>query len=182
MLRPRRKTLRRWIERAALLVLTLDVVVYAAVVRPLARRVAQHEESFDRVRLAAFDAEAQAARLERLRSSLPQDAHDLHAFLAQHVPARRWGFSQAEQLVRHLTSQSHVTLVSVSYKLSSAGQQPLDRLGIQMTATGSFPDLLNFAHAIETASDLILVRDFSFTASGGRNISLTVDADLYLTP
>jgi Tfp pilus assembly protein PilO len=182
MRKPRRKTLRRFIERAAVAVLALDAVVYAAVVRPLSHRVASAQESYDQTRLAVLDAETRLARLERQRASLPETADSLRAFLADHVPARRWGFSQAEQLVDRLTRKSNVQLVSVSYKLKSSTHQPLDQLGIQITVTGSFAELLQFAHDIETAKDLILVRDFNFTASGARNISLTVDADLYLTP
>ncbi len=182
MQKQRRRIIRRFIERAVLSVAVLDGVVYAAVVRPLHKRVAQAEESFDRVRLATLRAQASAARLERLRNSLPQTDQDLKTFLATHVPARRWGFSEAERLVRRLTEKSNVQLASVDYKLRSGATQPLDRLGVQVTVTGPFSDLLNFSRIMETASDLILVRDFSFTAEGANHISLRVDADLYLTP
>lgn len=182
MQKPRRKILRRFIERAAIAVVVLDAVAYAAVVRPLRHRVANAEESYDHTRLAILEAEANLTRLERLRSSLPQTADRVHSFLAVHVPARRWAFSEAEQLIDRLTRQSNVQLVSVSYKLKPSAHEPLDRLGIQVTVTGSFADLLQFAHAMENAKDLILVRDFNFAASGASNISLAVGADLYLTP
>jgi Tfp pilus assembly protein PilO len=182
MQKQRRRTIRRFIERAALVVAALDIVIYAAVVRPLHAHVVRTEEAFDQVRLATLKSRANVARLERERNLLPQTDQDLKAFLASHVPSRRWGFSEAERLVRRLTDKSNVQLASVDYKLRSGASQPLDRLGVQVTVTGAFPDLLKFSRSIETASDLILVRDFSFTAGGAHDISLRVDADLYLTP
>jgi hypothetical protein len=59
----------------------------------------------------------------------------------------------------------------------------LERLELDISLEGSYLSLLKFSHALETANDFILVREFNF-APGGDNqaLGLRLGADLYLTP
>lgn len=47
---------------------------------------------------------------------------------------------------------------------------------------GTFPTLLKFAHGLETASDLILLRSFNMAESDEGTLQLKLIADMYLTP
>jgi Tfp pilus assembly protein PilO len=60
---------------------------------------------------------------------------------------------------------------------------PLERLAVEINAQGPYAGLLKFSHALETANEFILVRDFDLTP-GGENgsLGLRLSADLYLTP
>ena len=60
---------------------------------------------------------------------------------------------------------------------------PLERLSLDINVQGSYPGLLEFSHALETANDFILVREFIFTP-GEENgaLGLRLGADLYVTP
>jgi len=42
--------------------------------------------------------------------------------------------------------------------------------------------VLNFAHALETASDFLLVRSFTFERGESGTVALRLGADLYLKP
>lgn len=182
MRKNRRKVLVRFFERAALGVVILDAVVYFAAVRPLHSRIAATESSHHRVLEQVQQRQERVERLEKFQKSLPAAHDQLETFLNDHVPPRRHAFSDAARLIRVLTSRSSVQLDNVSYKLSSEKDEPLERLRIDVIVEGPYTNLLKFAHTIESAPQLILVRDFTFSTSQGTIVSLQVGAELFLTP
>ncbi len=182
MRRNRRKKIIRIFEVAAFAAVALDVAVYFLAVLPLKREIAHSENSYHQASLQLQQGQLNVARLEKFQKALPAADDQLKVFLQDHVPPRRLVFSDAAHLVRVLTQQSGVQLDSVSYKLSSEKGEPLDRLGLDITVEGQFPDLLKFAHSLETAEDLILVRNFTFAAGQSGSVTLRVGGVLYLTP
>ncbi|MEJ2007150.1 MAG: GspMb/PilO family protein [Acidobacteriota bacterium] len=182
MRRDRRKKTIRIFEVAAIGVVLLDVAVYLLAVLPLKREVDRGETSYHRVLLRLQQRQQNVVRLENFQKALPAADDHLKAFIRDHVPPRRLVFSDAARLVRVLTQQSGVQLDSVSYKLSSEKGEPLDRLGLDITVEGPFPSLLKFAHSLETADDLILVRNFTFAARQSGSVTLRVGGVLFLTP
>jgi hypothetical protein len=59
----------------------------------------------------------------------------------------------------------------------------MQRLGLVIIVAGPFPGLLKFAHALETASDFIVIRSFNIAAAGDtHDLEMRLTADLYLTP
>lgn len=177
-----RKLLVRTLERAAGVLVLVDVAIYFVLVWGLGGRLkaAQHEreEMFHGVRLEA----GQVAHLERFSAILPDAEHALQSFEQDHVPPRRRGFSRGARLVRKVADDSGVELSTVVYKLYSRQGQPLERLAIHVDVQGSYPGLIKFAHSLETASDLVVVREFSLGPSKEGSLNLRVSADLYLAP
>jgi hypothetical protein len=47
---------------------------------------------------------------------------------------------------------------------------------------GTFPALLKFAHALETATDLVVIDNFNLVAGDSNTLELRLAAGLYLTP
>lgn len=182
MSRSRRKTVVRIVEGTALGLVVLDLALYFALVRPLRAMRTEEEASYAAARERVRDLKARAARLEKYQAAVPDAEGELADFLKEHLPARRQGFSRALRTVRELTEKSSLRLASVSYKLESAKDDPFERLAIQVDVEGAFPNLLGFAHALETSSDLIVLRDFSFEPTEGRALALRLGAELYLKP
>lgn len=181
--RTRRKVLIRFIQRAALTLALLDVALYFAAVRPLDNLAKGEWERLSSVRHHVQEMQANVTRLEKARAALPGTNDQLGSFVRNHVPPRRKGFSRADHLVQRLTQQSGLQLSSVEYRLDPAEGDPFERLGVSMNVVGSFNGLLKWAHALETASDFIVIRGFSFaSAEGGASLELHVTADLYLSP
>ncbi len=182
MRKRRRKVLSRIVEGAALALLLGDAILYWALVYPLRQKVAAERQQRG---LAQGRIQAEQSLIEVLRkhrADLPIADKEIEIFLRDHVPSRRRGFSRAAGLLRQVTQESGVQLSSVSYRLDTSGDQPLKRLGIVLTAEGPFEGLLKFAHALETASDFILVRDFGFQPGENGNLALRMGAELYLAP
>ncbi len=182
MKRQRRKKIIRFFEVAAAGAVVLDLAVYFLAVRPIKREIIQHENSYHQAMLQLQQRELQVARYEKVEKELPAADDKLKNFIHEHVPARRTVFSDAARLVRVLTQQNGVKLVNVSYKLSSEEGEPFEQLGLDITVEGSFTNLLKFAHSLETADDLMLVRNFSFSAGQAGSVSLRVGGILYTTP
>ncbi len=182
MRRERRKKIIRAFEVAALAVVALDLVVYFVAVRPQGGKVALAEDSYHQASTRFELQKARVARLEKFQEALPAADDKLQDYLKDHVPSRQRVFSDAARLVRVLTQKSGVQLDNVSYKLNSEKDEPLNQLGLDVTVEGPFANLLKFAHSLETSDDLILVRNFSFSAGQGSTVNLRVGGVLYLTP
>lgn len=176
----RRKTLIRIVEGVTVGLVLLDVTLYFALVRPLRSMHTAEEIRYSALRERVRELRIRAARLEKFQTAVPETEKQLSAFVRGHIPPRRQGFSRAARLVRKLTEQAGVQLSGVSYKLDSVADDPLERLGIEVEVEGPFPSLLNFSHALETASDFIVVREFAFEPAEGRGVALRLGADLYL--
>jgi len=177
-----RKVIVRMLERTAVALLLVDLIIYSVGVFWFGSRLqaAQRErdEIYRRVRLES----GQVARLGRFETLLPGVDRELQAFEQSHVPPRRRGFSRGARLIRKIASDSGVELAGVAYKLDSRGGQPLKPLAINVEVEGPFDGLVKFSHSLETASDFVVVREFSLHPVEGGSMSLKISADLYLVP
>jgi Tfp pilus assembly protein PilO len=189
----RRKKWARWVARVAVFLALADGLVYVAVDQPLARIVKSERERLSSQRIEGQARKLALAHLEQRDAELPETRRRVQAFLTDHVPARREGFSRASRLVERVAQQSGVQLTSVSYKPDGQdAPQPLDRLTMGVRVQGSFAGLMSFSHGLETASDFIVVRAFKFQATetandaardrGSGTLGLNLTADFYLLP
>jgi Tfp pilus assembly protein PilO len=177
-----RKVVVRIIERAAVLLVLLDVVLFFALLRPLERRETAGWNRLSEVQRNVQAVQTRVLRLEKFRANLPTAAEQLAAFEQEHIPSRRQGFSRAARLVRRLSEQANLDLAGVAYRLDTSHKAPFERLGVELNVEGNFPDLLKFTHALETASDLIVLRDFTFGPGESGRVGMRLTADLYLSP
>src|SRR5208283_2176768 len=83
-------------------------------------------------------------------------------FMTNRIPPRREAFSTAAHLIHKAADAAGVKLSGSAYRLNVEHKDPLEQLEITMNAQGSYPGLLKFSHALETANDFLLVREFNF--------------------
>jgi len=150
--------------------------------RPTQALVSSEQQQFASSRRRIFDGEIRIERLKKFLGALPQAGERLASFERDHTPPRRQGYSRASELVRRVAEQSGTQLVSVAFKLDTKTSGPLQRLGSAITVEGPFPALLKFAHGLETANELVLVRGFNIAEGENRVLELRLATDLYLTP
>ena len=179
----RRKKLTHIIERAAIGLVLLDAVLYFAVVRPLANLAGEQFERSEQARLKVQKESHRVSRLEGYKDSLPETEKDINDFFNNELKSRRKSFSRSTRLVRGLAEHAGLKLTGINYNLESVRDQPLNRMNLAIIVEGPFPSLLNFAHGLETTrDDFILVREFNFEAPEGKDMTLRVAAEMYLTP
>jgi len=178
----RRQTLSRVFQILGASLVLLDVLLYFGVLGYIQSLASSEEQQFAALRRRIYDEEIRIERLKKFREALPQAEKRLDALKREHAPSRRQGYSQAHKLVQTATDQSKTQLTSVGYKLDSSTSGPLQRLELLIVVSGPFPALLKFAHALETASELIVIRSFSIAATEENALELRLGADLYLMP
>lgn len=182
MRKSRRKGLIQVLEKLAVALVLLDIVLYFALVGPIESMRSAEEAQRSAMRNRLRQAKARVARLEEFQAEVPGAGEQLDGFLSEHVPSRRQGFSRAARLVRRLVNESGAYLTSISYNLSEDRDEPLRRLGIEVDVEGPFPSLFDFAHSLETGNELVVVRSFIFEPREGGTMGLRMAADLYLKP
>ncbi|MGH9444480.1 MAG: hypothetical protein ACRD3O_01905 [Terriglobia bacterium] len=180
---------KRWTDvavRVALALVLLDALAYVALDRPLAGLLVHEQQRFTGARLQWLTQKAALARVERRDAALPATQNQVRAFLDEHIPARREGFSRAAMLIEHLTQSSGVQLSGISYALDQTEtgktMDPFEHLRLNIFVQGPFASLLGFEHELETASDFVVVRGFKFASGEGGVLGLRLSADLYLMP
>ena len=182
MRRNRRQKVIRAFQISGISLLLLDVVLYFGMFRPTQALVSSQQQQFAALRRRIFDEEVRIERLKKSRATLPETGKRLASLEHDHTPPRRQAFSQAKGLVRRVVEQSGTQLASVAYKLDSNVSGPLQRLGLVINVEGSFPAMMKFAHGLETASELVLIRNFNLVLGDNGMLGLRLLADLYLTP
>jgi len=170
-------------ESAGIGLVLLDLLVFFALYRPLGSKVDAVERSHDALRQTVRSQQVRVDLLTKYEAALPQAGKGLEDFATNRTPARRQAYSTAAHLIHKVAEASGVTVSSVGYHLDIGHTDPLERLQLDMNLQGPYASLLKFTHAMETANDFILVREFDFTPGGeNQTLGLRLDADLYLTP
>ena len=182
MRRSRRQIVTRILEITGLGLVILDIALFFGAYRPLEKKLAVEQEKYAAGRQNIRAQQARIERLAKFQDALPHAGDQLHDFVAASIPPRKRGFSQAAHLIRQVTEASGVLLTSVDYRLDSKHLEPLERLGVDINVDGPYLKILKFAHALETAKEFILIREFTLASGEGGNLSLRLLADLYLTP
>ena len=181
-MRLKRKTLHRILETAALSLVALDLIAYLVIARPLANSVSSEQERFSESRQQVSLSEARIALYQKELAAIPTTEKEMKSFLEEHVPSRRRGYSRVSGLTHKLTQESNVQLEQLAYRLELEPKDPLQRLEFQVKVTGPFEALLRFTHALETSSELILVRGLIFQPGETQGLGLRMLADAYVTP
>jgi Tfp pilus assembly protein PilO len=182
MRKSRRQILIHVVEKVGLALILLDTALYFAMLRPLQNWVGSEQQRFMEIRRRLRESSARVERLEKFQENLPGAGDRLEVFKRDHLPPRRHAFSRASRLLRKVSEQAGVELGPVVFRLDSEHKQPFERLGIETDAEGSFAGLMKFAHALETAGDFILIREFTFEPGESGSMGLRLTAELYLTP
>ena len=181
MSKSKRKAIIRAAERIALAIFTLDILAYGMLVLGLGNRIQAasqlREELFQKSRQLG----RQVTKLKQFKSGLPDARKSLAEFEKDRVPSRRQGYSRAAHAIHDIAQRSDVEISAISYRLDKTHKEPLERLGISITAEGLYPSLVHFARSLETADDFIVLREFSFQQGDGGALALRMSADLYLT-
>jgi Tfp pilus assembly protein PilO len=182
MSRSKRKAVIRTLQRVAVVLAVVDGAVYFALVGWLGNRVHAAQAERDAAYLQVRRTGRRVLSLEKILASLPDVQERIASFEKQYVPPRRRGFSRGARLLRVVAEHSGVELTDVNYRLNTKEGEPLDRLSIKLSVEGPYASLIAFAHALETADDFLVVRDFSFQPGDNGTLALQMTADMYLTP
>jgi len=179
----RRQIVSRIFEAVGAGLVALDLVVFFAVYRPLEHRVDGEERRGTELLQTVRNQQVRVDLLKKFEAAFPQAGKGLEDFTTNRTPARREGFSTAAHLIHKVADAAGVKVSSTAYRLDTEHHDPLERLALEINVQGPYTGLLKFSHALETADEFILVREFNFTPGEEHGaLGLRLGADLYLTP
>lgn len=182
MRKSRRQIINRVIEATGLTLVALALLVFFAVYQPLGNSVSKEERRYSELRQTVRDQQARVEVLKRFEADMPETAKGLEDFLTNRIPPRREAFSVADHLVHKIGDAANVKILGVSFRLDSQHKDPLQRLQLEINVQGPYDGLMKFSHALETANNIIQVREFSVSPGTAGGLSMRMGADLYLTP
>ena len=182
MRRNRRQTVTRIFQITGVFLVLLDVALYFVVYRQTQTQLSSELEQFAALRQRILDREAHIERLKKYKAGLPGTGKQLATLIQDHALHRRQAYSQAFKLLRLVEKESGAELGKVDFKRNDKASGPLLPLGAVINVEGSFPALLKFAHGLETASELLVLRSFSMTEGEDTPLQLRLVIDLYFTP
>lgn len=183
MRKSRRQIISRIVEITGVGLVVLDLVVFFFVYRPLGNEVGVESRHHAELRQTIRNQQVRIDLLMKFEAAMPQAGKGLEDFTTNRTPSRREAFSTAAHLIHKVADASGVKLLGTGYRLDTEHHDPLQRLAVDINVQGPYTGLLKFSHALETAKEFMLVREFNF-APGGDNgaLGLRLGADLYLTP
>jgi Tfp pilus assembly protein PilO len=164
------------------IVLGVDIAVYAAVVYPLAQRVANIEErdrtAEDQLRAAQRDhAQAAGTLTGKDRASAELATFYKDVLPADLSGARRLTHLRLEQLARG----SNLKFLRASFEPMLERNRTLTRLKIEMVLAGNYADMRAFIHQLETAPEFVVIDNVELgenAQSGTQGGPLTVTLHL----
>lgn len=185
MSKDRRKLLIRMIEGAAVGLVALDLALYFVAIQPLRNKSQDGLVKFDQERAEIRNEEARVKRLEWYKASMPATEKELNDFMGEQVQGQRKGFTRLARLLRATADDAGVELGPFTFKPEPVRDEPLELVSISLGVSGTFGNLMSFAHSLESVtSDFIVIQDFDFgpgEKETAGNLSLKLSAELYLT-
>jgi len=178
----RRQIVHRTLEVIGAGLVVLDLLVFYGVYRPLGIKLDEEARHRQALRQTIRNQQVRLDILKKYEAALPKVGKGLEDFTSNRAPSRREAYSTAAHLIDEVADAAGVKVTTRSYRLDTEHKDPLEQLAIDMSVQGSYAGLLKFSHALETANDFILVRDFNIIQGESGALSLRLGADLYLTP
>ena len=182
MRRNRHQIVTRVFQIAGISLVLLDVLLYFVLYRQTQSQLTSELDQFDSIRQHIFDEEARIERLTKYKAGLPETGKKLAALIEDHTLHRRTAYSQAFKLLRLVAEQSGAQLGKIDFKRDDKASGPLLPLGAVINVEGTFPALLKFAHGLETANELLLLRSFNWAEGEDTPLQLRLVVDMYFTP
>jgi Tfp pilus assembly protein PilO len=179
----RRQIINRIVETTGIVLVALDLLVFFAVYRPLGNKLEAVGRGQEELRQAVRNQQFRVDLLKSYEAALPHAKEGLQEFTTNRAPSRREAYSTAAHLIHKAADAAGVRLSTTAFHLELQHKDPLERLGVEINVQGPYASLMKFSHALETANDFILIREFTYTP-GGENgaVDLRLVAELYLTP
>jgi len=172
---------RAWLVPLAI-VLVINAVLLVAVVLPLSRSVAGNEQRAVAAQTALAAAERDLKAAEAQRDGKAQATTDLDVFYREVLPK---DVSDARRLT-HVKLAQMASTHDVVYERGSTSaerikESTLERLHVSMSLAGAYEDIRAFLHALETASDFVVIDNIVLTddAVDSGSLSLTLEVSTY---
>jgi Tfp pilus assembly protein PilO len=138
--------------------LGVNIVLYAAVVYPLAQRVANIEQRDRTAEEQLPAAQREHAQAAGTLTGKDRAAAELATFYKDVLPTDLAGARRLTHLrLAQLARESNLRFLHASYEPISERNRTLTRLKIEMVLSGSYADMRAFIHQLETSPEFVVI-------------------------
>ena len=171
-------------RRAVVLIaggLILNILLYAIVVRPLARSVANIEQSTLAAEQARTAAQAEFGKANGTLTGKDRATKELQTFYSQVLAqdlsgARRLTYGRVQRLAK----QFRLEYQKSRYEPVEERGSTLTKLKVNVELTGSYGNMRSFIHAIESAPEFVVIENISLAEGRDEGmLRLALDLSTY---
>lgn len=142
--------------------LVLNILLYIIIVRPLARSVANIEQSTLAAEQARTAAQADFGKANGTLTGKDRATKELQTFYSQVLAqdlsgARRLTYGRVQQLAQ----QNRLAYQGSRYEPIEERESTLTKLKVNVELTGNYANMRSFIHAIETAPEFVVIENIS---------------------
>jgi Tfp pilus assembly protein PilO len=160
---------------ALAVVAIVNMAVDALVIYPLSLKVGSSERRAATVTEQLHAAQKDSDGVHATLAKTGQAESDLARFYKDVLPA---DISGARRLtyarLASMASEHNLTIVQRSYALDDSYKGRLERLQIEMSINGEYPDIRDFIYAVETAPEFVVIENVGVTEGARAQSGLTV--------
>ena len=162
--------------------LVANIIVYAAVVYPLAQRVANIEQRDQAAEVSLAAARSEHGDASGTLTGKDRASAELATFYRDILPADFAGARRLTHLrLPQLARQSGLRYERSVYEPVVERGSTLERMKIEMVLSGSYADVRAFVHELESAPEFVVIDNISLTEDdeGGGSLAVTLNLSTY---
>jgi Tfp pilus assembly protein PilO len=138
--------------------LAINIVLYAAVVYPLAQRVANIEQRDRTAEEQLLSAQREHAQAAGTLTGKDRAAAELATFYTDILPSDLAGARRLTHLrLAQLARESNLKFLRATFAPVVERNKTLTRLKIEMQLSGSYADMRAFIHQLETSPEFVVI-------------------------
>ena len=166
-----------------LVLLALDAVLLALVLRPPGSSLLARQERFASVRRQHEAAQSNLRQMQTLQTKLQAALRNGREFAMQNFLLRDKAFSTLLSDLERLASESRLRPADIKYRLKDEDAQPgWTNVEVSLTVEGEYADLVHFVNRLEQSSLFWLIDGMDVSGSPGKQLRLAVIMRTYLIP
>jgi Tfp pilus assembly protein PilO len=160
--------------------LVLADIVLCVVLWQMARQgPAEMATRRDQLARTAQQLQADVARGQRIRASLPQVGKDCDEFYKNSFLDSRTVYSTVNSDISAIAAKSGVKATDFAFKPKPVPNRSVSELDINMTVQGDYPSLLKFVNGIERSKNFYFLNQLQLAEGSTNGVRLQIDLHTY---
>jgi hypothetical protein len=161
------------------IVLVVNVLIYGLAVYPMARRVANIEQSSNEARIELAAARQEFNQANGTLTGKDKAAQELSAFYATVLPRGLAGARRLTTLkLLQLADGADLDRGPLSARDVVLPDSTLKQLKMTMAVSGSYPNLRGFIHQLEVSPDFVVIDNLSLSEGADDGATLVVNLEM----
>lgn len=157
---------------ALAVLLAADIGVGVFLWRTSRERPADLRAELNHLKLEARLREADVARGQKIRASLPQVGKDCSQFYQNTFLQSGAGYSTIDADLSSIAEKAGLRISDTSYKAASAELHGVKEISIATSVDGSYASVIQFINGLERSSNFYMLNDLQLTSAKGGTIKL----------